>query len=480
MARVHLERVAERDLVLGVDAGRGAAADRHGHECEEREAPIGSHASSPCVCDSRRPVVGPSVRGGAGHCQGPRRPPGATIGRPLRPGTPLADNARVPGPRGAGHRLQRSRSMSLTLFKNAKLLDPTKADLQDGVAVLVEGARIREVSPRPIRTSGADRRRRGRPDADARPDRLPRARVPLRGQHPGARGRCPLTLLDGAGARRSCAPCSTAASRRCATRAARTGASGRRSSAGYLPGPRLFIAGRADRPDERPQRPAPADRPRAAAVPLMQRDGVHHGDRRRRDRGAAGRPRAAPPGRRPHQDHGVGRRGLALRPARQPPVLDRRDPRRRRGGHRLQALRLRSRLPGEGDRPRGRVRGAGDRARQPDRRAPRRSSWPRRSAFLVPTLVAYDAINAPRGRVRHGPREPREEQGRAGGRSPLARARQAGGRPHGLRVAISSASSSPTSRRSSSCEARRSARARSSTRRRSSGPSSSAARASSA
>jgi hypothetical protein len=45
--------------------------------------------------------------------------------------------------------------MSLILFKNAKLLDPTKADLQDGVAVLVEGARVREVSPRPIRTSEA-------------------------------------------------------------------------------------------------------------------------------------------------------------------------------------------------------------------------------------------------------------------------------------------------------------------------------------
>ena len=45
--------------------------------------------------------------------------------------------------------------MSLTLFKNAKLLDPTKSDLQDGVAVLVEGGRIREVSPRPIRAAGA-------------------------------------------------------------------------------------------------------------------------------------------------------------------------------------------------------------------------------------------------------------------------------------------------------------------------------------
>jgi imidazolonepropionase-like amidohydrolase len=45
--------------------------------------------------------------------------------------------------------------MSRILFKNAKLLDPTTTDLQEGVAVLVEGDRIREVSPRPIRTAGA-------------------------------------------------------------------------------------------------------------------------------------------------------------------------------------------------------------------------------------------------------------------------------------------------------------------------------------
>lgn len=37
--------------------------------------------------------------------------------------------------------------MALTLFRNAHLLDPTASDLQDGVSVLVEGDRIREVSP---------------------------------------------------------------------------------------------------------------------------------------------------------------------------------------------------------------------------------------------------------------------------------------------------------------------------------------------
>jgi imidazolonepropionase-like amidohydrolase len=45
--------------------------------------------------------------------------------------------------------------MPLILFKNARLLDPTKPYLEDGVSVLVENERIREVSARPIRASGA-------------------------------------------------------------------------------------------------------------------------------------------------------------------------------------------------------------------------------------------------------------------------------------------------------------------------------------
>ena len=45
--------------------------------------------------------------------------------------------------------------MSLVLFKNAQLLDPTKAELEGGVSVLVEDARVREVSPRAIRAAGA-------------------------------------------------------------------------------------------------------------------------------------------------------------------------------------------------------------------------------------------------------------------------------------------------------------------------------------
>jgi imidazolonepropionase-like amidohydrolase len=45
--------------------------------------------------------------------------------------------------------------MGLVLFRNAQLLDPTRADLADGSSVLVEDDRIREVSSRPIKAAGA-------------------------------------------------------------------------------------------------------------------------------------------------------------------------------------------------------------------------------------------------------------------------------------------------------------------------------------
>ncbi len=45
--------------------------------------------------------------------------------------------------------------MSQILLRNAKLLDPTVADLAEGMSVLVEDDRIREVSPRPIRAPQA-------------------------------------------------------------------------------------------------------------------------------------------------------------------------------------------------------------------------------------------------------------------------------------------------------------------------------------
>ena len=133
--------------------------------------------------------------------------------------------------------------MSLTLFKNAKLLDPTKSDLQDGVAVLVEGGRIREVSPRPIRAAGA-----------AAVDLAGRTLMPglidchvhvfLPEVNIRALEAVPLTLLTA-----RAAPLMRAMLDRGFTTVRDTGGAdwGIREAVerGYLPGPRLFIAGRA-------------------------------------------------------------------------------------------------------------------------------------------------------------------------------------------------------------------------------------------
>lgn len=47
--------------------------------------------------------------------------------------------------------------MTSFLFTNGRLLDPNQAELQDGMEVLIEGDRVREVSNRPIRSASATR-----------------------------------------------------------------------------------------------------------------------------------------------------------------------------------------------------------------------------------------------------------------------------------------------------------------------------------
>src|SRR4029450_2138636 len=133
--------------------------------------------------------------------------------------------------------------MSLPLFKNAKLLDPTKSDLQDGVAVLVEAGRIREVSPRPIRAAGA-------PVVDVGGRTLMpglidcHVHVFLPEVNIRALEAVPLTLLTA-----RAAPLMRAMLDRGFTTVRDTGGAdwGIREAVerGCLPGPRLFIAGRA-------------------------------------------------------------------------------------------------------------------------------------------------------------------------------------------------------------------------------------------
>jgi len=133
--------------------------------------------------------------------------------------------------------------MGLILFKNAKLLDPTKADLQDGVSVLIEGTRIREVSPRSIRTSGATVVDAG--GGTLMPGLIDcHVHVFLPEVNIRALEAVPLTLLTA-----RAAPLMRAMLDRGFTTVRDTGGAdwGIREAVerGYLPGPRLFVAGRA-------------------------------------------------------------------------------------------------------------------------------------------------------------------------------------------------------------------------------------------
>ena len=138
---------------------------------------------------------------------------------------------------------------------------------------------------------------------------------------------------------------------------------------GHVPGPRLFIAGQAIGPTgghSDPRRRTDF----GARCHCCNAMAFTHGGVRRRRRGAQERPRADAPGRRPYEDHDVGRRCFPLRPARQSLQFSPAEvARRRRGGAGLRALRLRPRLHAGGNHPRRPCRRAHDRARQPHRRA---------------------------------------------------------------------------------------------------------------
>ena len=109
---------------------------------------------------------------------------------------------------------------------------------------------------------------------------------------------------------------------------------------GHIAGPRLFIAGQSIGPtgghsDSRRRTNSGGE---CVCCNGLQ---FKSADRRRRRRGPQIRARADAPGRRPRQDHDVGRRRLALRSARQPAILRRRSQRGGGRGDRLRPLCLR-------------------------------------------------------------------------------------------------------------------------------------------
>ena len=209
--------------------------------------------------------------------------------------------------------------MAQLLFRNFQLLEPEVGELRGGFELLVEGERSGRFD-KPIKAPGADVSiAAGARDAGA--DRQPRACHPQRSQHPLPRRRA-ADADDGAGRAADARDAQPRLHDACAIPAAPTGASRRRSSRA-ISGPAPVHRRARDRADRRPlaiRAGAPTSAMRCHCCNAM-RFGMR--DRRRRGRGAQGRARADAPGRRPHQDHDVGRRRLALRPARQPAVLAR-------------------------------------------------------------------------------------------------------------------------------------------------------------
>ena len=139
---------------------------------------------------------------------------------------------------------------------------------------------------------------------------------------------------------------------------------------GLFEGPRLFIAGQplSQTGGHGERRLRTESESFCACCSGLSWTGAH---RRRRARSDQGDARRTAQGRRPHQDHGVGRRRLAGRSAGEPAIPRGRDRGRGGRGDALGHLCLRPRLFGEGDRARGDRRRAHDRARQPDRCADR-------------------------------------------------------------------------------------------------------------
>jgi hypothetical protein len=255
------------------------------------------------------------------------------------------------------------------LFRNANLLDPLKKDLLEGHDILVEGGVVREVSDKPLQSKTArviDVKGKtvmpGLIDLHvhviavelnlSRQVHMPNVLITLRSV-PMLRGmlrRGFTTVRDAGGA----------------------GFAFKQAvESGLAQGPRLFVSGPRVEPDGRAwrhARPLRLPRPSRDLLDLRAR-GCAGARGRRRRRGAPGRARRAADGRRPDQDHGLRRRGLAHRPGGRLRLQRGRDPRHRRRSRGARHLCDGARLHRRGHRARRALRRAHHRARQPRGRA---------------------------------------------------------------------------------------------------------------
>ena len=196
--------------------------------------------------------------------------------------------------------------MSQIVFKNFSLLDPRWDEARGGYEVLVEGEIIKEVSAKPIKARNAQvvnggGKRTLMPGLIDCHVHVFLTEVNIRNLES-----VPLTLLTA-----KSAELMRGMIDRGFTTVRDTGGAdwGIKTAVeiGPSPGPRLFISARA-MADRRAQRFAPPHATSGRALRLLQRHGLLHGDRRRAGRGAQAGARADAPGRRPGEDHVLGRR----------------------------------------------------------------------------------------------------------------------------------------------------------------------------
>ena len=228
--------------------------------------------------------------------------------------------------------------MTQMLLKNFTLLDPERDELSGGHEILIEGEKIREVSAKPIKSKdaavvdcGGKTVMPGLIDSHVH---VFMSEVVIRRLED-----MPLTLMTARAAKLLHAMIDRGFTTVRDTGGADWGIKAAVDQ-GYIPGPRLFIAGKAIGPtgghSDGRRRTDPGTRCHCcnALAFTMGHRRWHTG----RSQGGA---RGDAPGLRPHQDHDVGWRGVALRSTRQHAVLGRRSRSRGRGSPRLRPLRVR-------------------------------------------------------------------------------------------------------------------------------------------